>query len=544
MVTPRLEAQLQAILNELPAGHDFDIYTISTAAASIPSLTPRQRLSTVHTTYTTELRRLILLIQKDNKPLSVSAATTQQLETGAASDASSGSGGGGSSSSTTTTITTTTSNDPSLPTRRDGALLTRFVCGLSVREFVTVTTYRDTATAGRYSEPRTETCTHVYLEKIDSTGCATLSDPSIISPMRALVVGYVAFAAQLYHGVLQSMRVYTFARSQPEYLFARSSENRNKRQLDDLQLVRWWKRTLDAAASYIATRLPDASIQGYAFSPGADRSEAFWFRESAELPAALKPESSSVSPAGRSTWHWGLGYPLEARAQDVIPHYPDDAMTRLLEKRESADWTVSQVQEMIAISEECGAGRRTAFFALDVPTCPPQCFLRSTSAPSSTIGSPIADAFNTTTTTTTAIAAVSSAPYSYGMPFTIPNTTPGAYAVPPPTTPLRLLSVHEYEQVELALFNLSMDFSSSASASVSTTKFLNWLSRRLPEIRPLHFTTAGTPASHGQASSSLSSSSSIATLSGHKRPPTEAAPAAAVNTLSGNLVRKKQKVKP
>ncbi|KAJ1918198.1 hypothetical protein H4219_002755 [Mycoemilia scoparia] len=462
MAIPQLDAQIRDILKQLPAANAFEIYTISTTATPIASLTPKQRLPTVHATRTTELKRLILLVQKNQRNMHPSGGEGGQEER-------------------------------------------HLVCGLSVREFVTVVAYPAQArqrTQSGAPVPHAEIHANVYLEKIDSSGHLSLSQTSAISPMRAAITGYLAFVTQLYHDVLKSLRVYTFARAQPEYLFAMSSKNRNKHQLDDAQLVRWWKKSFDIAGTYIASRYPQklpSHIKASAFLPGSDHSEAGWLKETCPFPQALRPSFGSALQVGdRCQWSWGLGYPPDAKAHDCIPQYPDDPMTRLLQKPESAKWTVENAMDMVAISEECGAGRRTAFFALDIPTCSPHFFGCSSTSTPSTSG---------------------------------PSSPRHALNIP-------LLSHREFEQVELSLFDHSMDFSQSQTSLQSTARFTKWLGSRFPSIKPLEMITSGSAVVIDNAAQETSGGTQNDSHSSKRN--TEAV----VNTLSTNIVRKKQKVKP
>lgn len=94
-----------------------------------------------------------------------------------------------------------------------------FVCGLEVDEY----TLKDKETKERV----------VYIAKVDTTGAFSNQRGNVT---RRLLEAYLASVAPC--------SVYVFARSQPQYLFHLSAENRDKRVLDDRGLIRWWRGVL------------------------------------------------------------------------------------------------------------------------------------------------------------------------------------------------------------------------------------------------------------------------------------------------------------
>ncbi|KAJ2718964.1 hypothetical protein GGI07_005490 [Coemansia sp. Benny D115] len=253
---------------------------------------------------------------------------------------------------------TTTSRRILVLVSQDGCL----VAGLEAREFVTIV-------AG----PRqaTKVSLDATIEKVDTTGHLATRMPLV----RALVLGYIR-SLRRYRRALDTdvANVHLFARAQPEYLFAQSEDNPNKHTLDDLALVKWWYATLDAALGYAArgnngqqsttatadtTLTPKAQARARAtptahcIIPGVDASEAPWF-----------------SGHDTAVWSWGLPYPAKERAHDHVLQFPDDPAARLLAKPHTDTWSVAALVDMLALSEECGAGRRAAFFSISVPFGP------------------------------------------------------------------------------------------------------------------------------------------------------------------------------
>ncbi|KAJ1655083.1 hypothetical protein IWQ61_005109 [Dispira simplex] len=211
----------------------------------------------------------------------------------------------------------------------------------------------------------------VYIEKIDSSGvwatAANLNGTRACGPMRSLVQAYMHYCLCKYNN-RKPVTFYTCARPQPEYLFANSKANQAKRLLDDSQLVRWWYRTFGTFQSHTS-----AAGQAHWLIPGLDATQAQLsvrsVGEDLTTPTDSKGNPNNENPAIQATPTWKYGFPGQASqlAYDVIPQFPDDPKTRLLVKPEAATWTLEEFESMLAISEECGAGRRTGFFSLSFP---------------------------------------------------------------------------------------------------------------------------------------------------------------------------------
>lgn len=175
----------------------------------------------------------------------------------------------------------------------------------------------------------------VYISKIDTT---TTKMKGLTG---RLVQGYIT-------SLPPSTAVYVFARAQPQYLFAKSAENKSKAVLDDRSLVSWWLFTLN--------KVP-LQCTGWWSVPGID-----------DEPSALI-EIGARKRGWKSTgnWKYGHSYPPEAEARLVIPQFDDDAKSRFLKNMTEDCTKVSEFWELLAFGEECGSGKVTGFFEFRLP---------------------------------------------------------------------------------------------------------------------------------------------------------------------------------
>lgn len=218
----------------------------------------------------------------------------------------------------------------------------------------------------------------VYIAKIDTSGNWPIpgSESQMKkSPVRALVHGYLN--AMRSHKIKVSISsapssteqrtqqlstctpktsLYVFARAQPQYLFARSIKNRGKHILDDRGLIRWWKNMVgsayfkqgDDSNNSSTTR----SIQASWHIPGC---------ESERHAAAITQTGTDDA----DMWTYGHHYKSsKGLSRDIIPQFPDDPKSRMIQSDTSGRGAVdvNTFWELMAISEECGAGRMTGFF--------------------------------------------------------------------------------------------------------------------------------------------------------------------------------------
>ncbi|KAJ2567971.1 hypothetical protein GGH12_000102 [Coemansia sp. RSA 1822] len=204
-----------------------------------------------------------------------------------------------------------------------------------------------------------------------------------------MVAGYVC-SLQRYSKALDvaSVGVHLFARAQPEYLFAKSQHN-------------------------------PGSQSG--FKIGANGTA---------LPSV--------------NWKWGLSHPAEAIAHNCVWQFPDDPITRLLAKSHTQSWTVAMLLEMLAVSEECGSGHRTAYFSVMLPIA------------------------------TTKLSE---------LPRCEETADQGS------------LSFEDYDQVLVTIFDRDMDFSATDAAKTSSRRFTEFIDQKF-DIPVVAVTTNGPAIAH------------------------------------------------
>ncbi|OMJ12004.1 hypothetical protein AYI69_g9609 [Smittium culicis] len=228
----------------------------------------------------------------------------------------------------------------------------------------------------------------LYIEKVDSVPAHISTKDKLIGYARLLVIAY------LNHHLAKNLNtsIYTFSKAQPEYLFARSSKNPAKTILENHHLNAWWKTTLEIAIKYYLItkpcRHPENSEspqspceypQFYCYLPNADKNSIHWLRESPQATEAAKagiPANSQVSATGSKRsideapiavlWKSGFPFADQACAGDSFYCFPDDPIARLLEKKSNRCAPVSLFLDLLSITEECGVGHQVAFFNIVV----------------------------------------------------------------------------------------------------------------------------------------------------------------------------------
>ncbi|KAJ1891135.1 hypothetical protein LPJ66_007089 [Kickxella alabastrina] len=373
-------------LRNLPAGNKLSVRVITTADHQVDSLTPQRRFSHFHSSSTMSRRTLIFVSQ--------------------------------------------------------GECL---VAGLEAHEFTSISIQVSSA-----QNTSSSVAVDVCIEKVDTSGELSIRMPLV----SALIAGYMR-SLRRYRAPLgiDAVGVHLFARAQPEYLFAKSQGNPGKRILDDLALIKWWQGTLQSGLAYamISDNSTASSLTAIAncIVPGTSVGEAPWFLgpqsgirvseadKAIEQPATgmmtkCDPADTALSACSKAhhtvQWKWGLPYDDTARAHDCVLQFPDDPMTRLLSEPHSGAWSVHTLLEMLSVSEECGSGRRTAYFSATLPL---RAHLSCASA-----------------------------------------DTDG-------TAEQGRLSFDDYDRVLVALFDRDMDFSSSASALASSRRFTEYIDTQL-----------------------------------------------------------------
>ncbi|KAJ3186536.1 hypothetical protein HDU85_007356 [Gaertneriomyces sp. JEL0708] len=201
-----------------------------------------------------------------------------------------------------------------------------------------------------YSDPQTKNHICVYIEKLDSSGFGVSYCPKPgqcgQSVSRALVLGYLEFARSTIATGTEHLTVHVFARAQPEYIFRGSELNKRKNILPERSLVRWWMKTLSMAA------------------PNSGRSTGHWF-----VPGESEKSLISVRyQEGSVPWRWGWPYPAKAVAREVVPRFADDPKSKVLSSMCEENTTVAEFAELLELTGDCGMGRLSAFFTLELPS--------------------------------------------------------------------------------------------------------------------------------------------------------------------------------
>ncbi|KAJ2667492.1 hypothetical protein IW148_000187 [Coemansia sp. RSA 1199] len=384
-----IASDVAASLRNLPSGHDFVVRVVQTADYPVESLTPQRRYNHFYAENTLSRRILILVLQGDC-----------------------------------------------------------LVAGLEAHEFTSLT-----LEVGASRTPQQAIAVNACIEKVDTSGELQSRMPLA----RMMVAGYVC-SLQRYSKALDvaSVGVHLFARAQPEYLFAKSQHNPGKHTLDDIGLVKWWQHTMQYALTYAMSNtsgclLPDTlepnadkcisdTAVAYCVVPGADVCDA---------PVVLGSQSGfKIGANGTSLpsvdWKWGLSHPAEAIAHNCVWQFPDDPITRLLAKSHTQSWTVAMLLEMLAVSEECGSGHRTAYFSVMLPIA------------------------------TTKLSE---------LPRCEETADQGS------------LSFEDYDQVLVTIFDRDMDFSATGAAKTSSRRFTEFIDQKFA-IPVVAVTTNGPAIAH------------------------------------------------
>ncbi|KAK3832273.1 MAG: histone acetylation protein-domain-containing protein [Linnemannia elongata] len=174
--------------------------------------------------------------------------------------------------------------------------------------------------------------------------------------------------------------LYIFARAQPQYLFANSAKNPQKRVLDDRGLVRWWKNT--AASVYAesmdpstttTTTIQDQDQEQAGRKPSGNRKtkvQGWWHIPGIETERQAHNVIQSATATNNSkSFEWIYGYPdkdSKELANALIPQFPDDPKSRMMQSPSCQGGFVNirTFWELAAIGEESGAGKITGFFRI------------------------------------------------------------------------------------------------------------------------------------------------------------------------------------
>lgn len=215
--------------------------------------------------------------------------------------------------------------------------------------------------------------TTIFVAKADSTGYLhhLSSARGSPSPIRAVSTALLSFLVETRRRPSVQCIVSLFARSQSQYLFPGSADNKGKHVLDDRGLVRWWCRALAPLVREPPSGplQPWRNVKGYLLVPGL---------EASETRAYIRGEES-----------WVLGHPLELishRCREkgsneipprcLVPSFPDDPKARFRDEldeeaagsaglRNKGAWrsvrSLAQFWDMMEFRQECSSGRLTGF---------------------------------------------------------------------------------------------------------------------------------------------------------------------------------------
>jgi regulator of Ty1 transposition protein 109 len=230
----------------------------------------------------------------------------------------------------------------------------------------------------------------MFVSKADSTGHLPPRRPS---PIKSIATTFMWWLAKQQRQLTKStgtkLVISLFARAQSQYLFPGSADHGKKHVLDDRQLIRWWARVLNPL--FPTTDKPDLSqdldLQGYMTVPGYHGIETKSFFPS-------NPNSSEKSK------NWTPGNPLvelaEARGvpetappRCLLPRFPDDPKARYMQdldeevglvedagslavaspsKQKNGRWkSISDLErfwEAMEFRQECSSGRVVGFLWL------------------------------------------------------------------------------------------------------------------------------------------------------------------------------------
>jgi regulator of Ty1 transposition protein 109 len=356
----------------------------------------------------------------------------------------------------------------------------------------------------------------MFVSKADSTGHLPQRRPSPIKSIATTFMWWLATGQrQLTKSTGTKIVISLFARAQSQYLFPGSADHGKKHVLDDRQLIRWWARVLDPLFPKEDVS-QDLDLHGYMTVPGYHGTETKSFFPS-------KPHSSEKSQ------NWTPGNPLielaEARGvpetappRCLLPRFPDDPKARFMQdlddevglvedagslavaspsKQKSSRWkSISDLErfwEAMEFRQECSSGRVVGFLWLVVR--PPTDELSQhnavfdrESSPSNTQASTMANSQDSQTSTTSRKSTsesrkrrkplkgpiISRQPRLKGSSSNVSATSnPDTNAAKSRNGPV--LTQEGYDSAMQILLNL--DFSTSAAAAHSTSKWVSEVSR-------------------------------------------------------------------
>ncbi|KAG0174998.1 hypothetical protein DFQ28_003420 [Apophysomyces sp. BC1034] len=223
----------------------------------------------------------------------------------------------------------------------------------------------------------------IYISKVDTTGC---------SPTRNVTSRVI----RAYLHSVGKASVHIFARPQPQYIFANSRKFTDKVQLNDRELIRWWRKLLSNPTlgvkdkkekqeaeqgklkslwRWLTGTAKKESVENPEEQKQSEKAEAetraWWFVPGIDDEESALREIGNTQAKVETSWKYGYPYEGKAIAKHVIPQFEDDAKSRLLSNMcslkksvDEDDITVEGFWNLLGFTEECGSGKLAGFFVL------------------------------------------------------------------------------------------------------------------------------------------------------------------------------------
>lgn len=194
--------------------------------------------------------------------------------------------------------------------------------------------------AAVYTIPSTSTSL-IYISKVDTTGI--LATPA---PSRAITTAFLQYHLLHPPNDTKSLRLHIFARSQGQYLFPSSVDNKGKRVLGDSQLQKWWRSVLGDAT----TRAYQASTAASVPSKPEQCFAMYYMLGGCSFDDSLGILSRAQPPVDDKAPEWEYGHPYASipsplpgasnppTLNDLIPAFQDDPKARQL-----TEWASSPI---------------------------------------------------------------------------------------------------------------------------------------------------------------------------------------------------------
>ncbi|KAF9928990.1 hypothetical protein FBU30_001995 [Linnemannia zychae] len=225
------------------------------------------------------------------------------------------------------------------------------------------------ASASHASINTADTCTPTNMDTNDSSGITASATEAKMSALSIAPATATAPNPKKPSSSPYKVSLFIFARAQPQYLFANSAKNPQKRVLDDRGLVRWWKNTI---ASVYSEPIVD---QDKSKKTGTTKMQGWWHIPGIEtarqaqniIQSSTLSSSSHGNSIDKGVFEWIYGYPdrdSSKLANALIPQFPDDPKSRMMQSPSCRGGFVNiqTFWELAAIGEESGAGKITGFF--------------------------------------------------------------------------------------------------------------------------------------------------------------------------------------